>query len=339
MTIQRVAPSDSDNNMHTMEVQGRGGPGAEEAIETIQRSLPSRVYMAIVWLTAFALMSWYTSSLAGQLFDSRAKPGTVITYENSKSLPYPGVAVCSYTVYSERPEQLSDANRTFILEVIDTAIGGEWTPIFIWANESATSNECYIWNFGPENKTIWSTHTGIYGAITVDFSFYERPGVMGVTIGFYDSTTDPLTLGDEIYNSITIVGVQQQNFFQIQYVNEVHSEENFSGKRCSVDDSCQTIPQNSTYFDWKYTSAPLDTFVDNPAGSKYNGSILFSYQKLSKQTIEYQTQYKLQNFFGDFAGMLGTLMGIDGVKIFSGLIVLILGAKFRTLSPIEDHWN
>ena len=53
-------------------------------------------------------------------------------------------------------------------------------------------------------------------------------------------------------------------------------------------------------------------------------SVSWAFDTLNLQQITYASQYTLENFFGDFAGMIGTLMGLDMVKVAAGAYVAYL---------------
>lgn len=65
----------------------------------------------------------------------------------------------------------------------------------------------------------------------------------------------------------------------------------------------------------------------------------FAYQTLSKQTIQFSIGYTIDNLFGDFAGMIGTLMGLDTIKVAAGLPLFYLAAKMKSMKILEDHFN
>jgi len=67
--------------------------------------------------------------------------------------------------------------------------------------------------------------------------------------------------------------------------------------------------------------------------------ISFAYQTLSKEVDTYFTSYTLTSFWGDFAGMLGTVMGLDLIKTSSGLPLFYVAKRLRSINPIEDHFN
>eukprot|EP01113_Clastostelium_recurvatum_P047809 TRINITY_DN858_c0_g1_i1.p1 TRINITY_DN858_c0_g1~~TRINITY_DN858_c0_g1_i1.p1 ORF type:complete len:112 (+),score=14.79 TRINITY_DN858_c0_g1_i1:331-666(+) len=67
--------------------------------------------------------------------------------------------------------------------------------------------------------------------------------------------------------------------------------------------------------------------------------VSFAFKTLSVQTVTYDPQYTLANFWGDFAGMIGTLMGLDVVKVASGLIVLGTAIRKKNIWYLQDHFN
>jgi len=68
-------------------------------------------------------------------------------------------------------------------------------------------------------------------------------------------------------------------------------------------------------------------------------AVSFSFQTLSVLIIEYDFTYSKANFFGDFAGMLGTLMGLDTIKVAASIPVFLLAIKKRRPGDIGEHFN
>jgi hypothetical protein len=67
--------------------------------------------------------------------------------------------------------------------------------------------------------------------------------------------------------------------------------------------------------------------------------VSFAYQFLSVQTIHYAPAYGLVNFWGDFAGMVGTLMGLDAIKVLSAIRIIPVAVKKRSFFTIQEHFN
>jgi len=50
----------------------------------------------------------------------------------------------------------------------------------------------------------------------------------------------------------------------------------------------------------------------------YSG-VSFAFETLSEQQIVFDYTCSLLNFWGDFVGMAGTLMGLDAIKVCTGI--------------------
>ncbi len=79
--------------------------------------------------------------------------------------------------------------------------------------------------------------------------------------------------------------------------------------------------------------------------------VSFSFETLSIQQITFQSSYTILNFFGDFAydscvivfnqrrGMIGTLMGLDVIKVAMAVPTSYFAYKFRACWPLEEVFN
>jgi len=67
--------------------------------------------------------------------------------------------------------------------------------------------------------------------------------------------------------------------------------------------------------------------------------ISFAFATLSAQFVFFDISYQLNNLFGDFAGMIGTVMGLDAIKFSASLPLMFLAVKYRTVSALADHYN
>jgi len=93
---------------------------------------------------------------------------------------------------------------------------------------------------------------------------------------------------------------------------------------------------NKTRFD---VTSSLTTVLAPPNTTYGYIGISFSFQTLSKEEDTFSIGYTLNNFFGDFSGMIGTLMGLDTIKVSSGIPLLYMSARWRSIIELEDHFN
>jgi len=78
----------------------------------------------------------------------------------------------------------------------------------------------------------------------------------------------------------------------------------------------------------------------SPANDSYAFiGVSFAYQTLNQELDIFFTSYTLQNFWGDFAGMIGTLMGLDVIKVASAIPVSVVAFRLKSINPLEDHFN
>jgi len=67
--------------------------------------------------------------------------------------------------------------------------------------------------------------------------------------------------------------------------------------------------------------------------------VSFAFDALNVQEILFSVDYTILNFFGDFAGMIGTLMGLDVIKVAISLPTAYFAFKFKACWPLEEVCN
>jgi len=315
---------------------------SELSAEMIQTHLAVRLYLALVWVVATGIMVWYTTEIAGQYISALQTPSSAINIDDPIPLPMPTVVVCNWnqdvlavntTPSGTCPECFLTFEYCYNYNATTAAASdctGEWThtPIFT----SAGLFDCYSYNFDP--KTIaQSNSTGysgslatVWSVIPLNASIENRAGCQA-TFGFISPEQNESTITPEqIYNEVNFASLGLDTFYAFKLVLTEHLElKNTSDPN-----------YNKTRFD---VSSSLTTILVPPSATVGYVGISFSYQTLSKEEDTFSIGYSLLNLFGDFAGMIGTLLGIDTVKVASGIPVLYLAAKWRSLGEIEDHFN
>jgi len=194
--------------------------------------------------------------------------------------------------------------------------------------------DCYIYNnnsFAP----IISNTTGYNGAISTVWGTYLYPpgdtaaslSYAGIQASFF--YLDPTGLGidpNAIWGEVRFAPVGFQTFYAVQFVENIHTESH--------------IPAGTPTDSFLYnTQGSLISLLTAPNETYGFTGLAFSYQFLNKQTNTFFDGYTIQNFFGDFAGMVGTVMGLDLIKMAAGIPTFMVAFKHRSLATVEEHFN
>jgi len=129
-----------------------------------------------------------------------------------------------------------------------------------------------------------------------------------------------------IYNEVNFAQPGQDRFYALQYVNTIHSE-------LATDNP---LFNTSVYSVVSSTVSLIDYTVIN--GTVYVG-ISFAFATLSAEFVFFQIGYQLTNFFGDFSGMIGTVLGLDAIKVSASFPLMFLAFKYKTISALADRFN
>lgn len=91
----------------------------------------------------------------------------------------------------------------------------------------------------------------------------------------------------------------------------------------------------STY--WKVRPSIVALPENNPLQKGHvNTVISFAYETLSTFALTDQISYQFTNFLGDFAGMTGTLVGLDVVKLARAILLIPVSVFRLDLTPIWE---
>jgi len=195
---------------------------------------------------------------------------------------------------------------------------------------------CFSFNDDPNNVTYSQTvaYSGSFATVfkvkipdTVDVIGPSSPRA-----GLQTTFAVPGTVtGDDIYKEVRFAGVGSDTFYAITVVNFIMSY---------LDPSDPNY--NTTQYETSASSVSLlDAIRFNSSTNFTEGyiGVSFSFETLNIQQVNYGFTYKLQNLFGDFAGMLGTLMGLDTVKVMAAIPLTWAAIKMRSCVPLEDLFN
>jgi len=119
---------------------------------------------------------------------------------------------------------------------------------------------------------------------------------IGLQVSFTNQTNPP-----DVYGEIRFAPVLFDSFYAMQQL----VTSNWTGP---------------THYTTTTTSSTIHLPIINDSNpfASY-AAVSFAYQELNIQTINYSPTYTWTNFFGEFAGMFGTLCGLDALKLLGGM--------------------
>eukprot|EP01112_Ceratiomyxa_fruticulosa_P010217 TRINITY_DN2696_c0_g1_i2.p1 TRINITY_DN2696_c0_g1~~TRINITY_DN2696_c0_g1_i2.p1 ORF type:complete len:324 (-),score=67.44 TRINITY_DN2696_c0_g1_i2:108-1079(-) len=294
--------------------------GEEEEMESL--SVGENIYFAIVWIAVTAVMILYLTEISSQYFASKSNPNTIITFTQELSPPLPKVTICNWNQIIEPyvPCDFCDVELVLCQDIAHASDCAMTKMQIASVNASNGIFNCYQFN-GDKNAVIKSNSIGYSGSYSALFLVNNPPLDDTLRIGLQVSLTtveeDP-----DVFNEDKFAPPAFDTYFSIQTVHTIYQ-------------NTTDIPDN---YRFDTTQSLTGLTRKNNDNSSYI-SVSWSFQTLNIQTITYAASYTLQNFFGDFAGMIGTLMGLDVVKVASGFIVAYTAIKSRSIFPLQDHFN
>jgi len=273
----------------------------KEYHENFKHSKIGRFYFFFLWGIVTAVMAYYTYQIAIQFLD--ASPGSTVTFTTLERIYLPQVVVCNWN------QEINGPCDTCFLEfngcsyLVDSSdCSSLWTPVQFHTDYGDFN--CYSFN-GNVSTRFYSDKTGYAGAYTALFS---------VNISNTNSIPDPLssrtglqvTFGipekispDDIYRENRYAQVGSDTFFSIVTVNTIRNyldEKNESRNVTRYETTSSAVNLGNAYY------------PDSVNPTKGYVAVSFSFEIISSQDINYDYGYTLENFWGDWAGMIGTLM-------------------------------
>jgi len=302
-------------------------------------------YMNFIWLGTGAVFLWFFAQIIEQHISAVQQPSSTVLIDTASSLPLPKVAICNWNqngspVQPIPPEVACDTcNLTLIscsyFGVLSTDPSFDCSSLWRYRIIQTIAGQfsCYIFNADPNNP-IYSNTTGYSGSYATVWQVdllnatdppINRGGLQASFVPNDNKDIDPM----QIYNEYRFAQIGQDAFFALQLVITTHQEiTNTSDPNFNV-----------TRFDT--VSSAVTLLTDPAAAAESIGfvGVSFAFQTLNSQSVLFNIGYTLNNLFGDFAGMIGTLMGLDAIKVSSALPLMFLAAKNRVIGPLRDHFN
>jgi len=307
------------------------------AADLIAKNIFVRIYMTVVWLVAAAVMCKFIYDITTQYTAGKDSPSSSINIQIGDALPSPKVVVCNWnqdgSTTNSTPTYACEECLIELVSCLNWNTSGDCTNL--WYHTPIQTNaglfDCYTYN-ANYSEAISDNTTGYSGSIASVWqvkllNFTSPPSNRaGAQASFFlqdNSTTDP----NAIYNEIRFAPANMDTFFAVRYINTLHQEDVLQEGIADRNTSrFETLVSSTTML-----SLPNDTYA-------YIG-VSFAYQTLNQELDIFFTSYTLQNFWGDFAGMIGTLMGLDVIKVASAIPVTVVAFRLKSINPLEDHFN
>jgi len=338
----------------------RAGPGMGEAVDEFSEQKKQnhedaiaevddlfdkawfRIFMTFIWTAAAAVMIFYIVQIVQQYQQAVASPSSTINVVEMARLPLPEIVICNWNQYGSvsdpvLPGVCDNCNLTLFscFYNITTNCTDQWTQVDIQTEGGLFA--CYQYNHDP-NYLIFSNTTGYSGSIATVFS------VPILTKAFDDPPQNRLGLqatfatvgtidGHMIYNEVNFASAGFDTFFALQYINTIQTQ-------LDSDDP----EYNTSAYDTTTSQVNLLQTYDPNWNDDINVTLAYiaitiGYQTLSLQQVTFSISYTIINLFGDFSGMIGTLMGLDLIKVCAGLPMFYLAWKIRSVKPLSQAFS
>jgi len=311
-------------------------------------------YMNVVWLGAGGIMVWFFVQIIQQHIQSVQQPSSTIVIETLPNLELPIVVVCNWNQNGSPQDPVPSESEAECSVCILTLIsctfwGAEGAPTStasncsdLWSYQMIQTNggqfSCYVFNQNAEDP-MSSNSTGYGGSYAtvwkVDLENSTNPPVNrgGLQASFLPNVQpgqgSNAIPGNTIYNEYRFSQIGQDTFFAMQLIVTTHQE---------ITNTSNPL-FNQTRYDT--TASAVSLLVDPAAAAEQIGyvGVSFAFQNLNAQFVLFNIAYTLNNLFGDFSGMVGTLLGLDAIKVSASFPLMFLAAKHKVVGPLREHFN
>jgi len=301
-------------------------------------TIPGKLYYLFWWLLGLALFGWFLANISNQYITSLNYPYTSDYFEDNAPLPLPQATICNWNQNGNFsvPDPTTPCpvcELTLVSCTVQSANGADcaskWTRIQ-YATPAGVFN-CFQYNIDP-NNIEYTNSTGYLGSINTLWKIQlteetdppENFNGLQVTL-----TPQADVTADTIFNEVQFAGVGVQAFYALQLQNFVRYD-------LKEDDPLF----NTSYYiasNYFVNLATPSRIVSTNETYGYVG-VSFGYQGLGKQTIAYLPPYSIDKFFGDFAGMIVLLTGLNLLKAASGAVLTVFSIIRGTFTPIVLHF-
>jgi len=193
----------------------------------------------------------------------------------------------------------------------------EWYPISYQTQYGKFY--CFQYN-NDSNNPIVTQKIGYGGSMSLIFSVSSLVVNEGDRVGIQVSFTVP-GITPDVYSETKFAPPDYDTFHAMTQVVTSHNS--------IVDNVTFQSSASLTRLSRNYTDTNTTDYV----------GITFAYGELSVESIDYSPRYTIVNFFGDFAGMIGTLCGLDAIKVLAGARLIPKLIRRRNFHILQEHFN
>jgi len=292
-------------------------------------TLWENLYYGVIWCAVMGIMIWFVVGIAQQYQSSNSSPSTIITFDTVAETKLPKVTICNWNQINPYPYNVTcdycDLQLISCVNVEENFADAELMKVQIGTDSEGTFN-CYQFNWDLDTALI-SSQTGYGGSFSALFVVVNPPEDQDLLRIGLQVSLNPVDPNDgdttpPVFAEDKFAPPGFDSYFAIQTVRTLYLNE--------------TGSPSDTRYDATFSTTSL-TRKNNDTHSFI--SVSWAFQTLNIQQIAYDPQYTLNNFFGDFAGMIGTLMGLDVIKLAAGVHVGITAFKTRNIYPLQEHFN
>eukprot|EP01113_Clastostelium_recurvatum_P047811 TRINITY_DN858_c0_g1_i11.p1 TRINITY_DN858_c0_g1~~TRINITY_DN858_c0_g1_i11.p1 ORF type:complete len:415 (+),score=82.21 TRINITY_DN858_c0_g1_i11:383-1627(+) len=329
ISVHSMRPPQSTYALPTVEPPPPPPPDANANKDEEEKRLSPclNVYYALVWIGVTTVMAYFLYQIATQYFANQRNPSTVITFETQTQLELPKITICNWNQQRSRLDRCDYCDLA-LLSCHDVFSDKRCTMVKKQIASIDTKRgvfNCYQFNVDKDDPVI-STNIGYIGSFTALFRVANPPlDVVDTTDLYRVGLQVSFTLIDEepdVFNEDKFAPPDFDSYFALQKVHTIYANDT------------DRLDEN------RFEQSSSMTALNRATSSQYSYiGVSFAFKTLSVQTVTYDPQYTLANFWGDFAGMIGTLMGLDVVKVASGLIVLGTAIRKKNIWYLQDHFN
>jgi len=311
-----------------------------EEAEDLQDTQWFRIFMTFVWIVSASVMIFYLTQIVDQYKTSKANPSSTILVIEQGRLPMPQIAICNWNQDGTVTDPTPTGNCTTCdLELLSCTYNTTINCSSSWQKvlQPTPGGVFTCWQYNADiNDLEYSNTTGYSGSLATVWAvpLLERADPPTSRLGL-QATFKPIgtITPQDIYNEVNFASMGFDTFFSLTYVNTIHNE-------LGEDDPLY----NTSNYDTTASTVNLLQLNDPDWNEDMNSTVgyvavSFAYQTLSLQQVTFDIAYNLNNLFGDFSGMIGTLMGLDLIKVMAGLPMGYLAWKARSLRPLQEAFN
>jgi len=299
-------------------------------LEEVKVNMYVRIFMIIMWLGTGATLIVFLVGTTQQLINSFNNPRNAISIQQEAILPLPAVTVCNWNQLVP-PMMVCPECELTLIACMNFGDNNNPDCTHLWTPRNWNTQNglffCYEFNNDLNNIRL-SNSTGYSGSMATVWGVKPLPSTTPPQNRAAVQATFEIqnkTDANAIYGEISFAAAGLDTFFGLTLINTVHND-------------LSTTAPNYNVTNYNKETSSVKLLSPKNASMAYVG-VSFSFQMLSVQYITFTMGYTLNNYFGDFAGMIGVLMGMDVIKLSMGIPTAFIAFKEKSLVPLEELFN